>query len=478
MNDALDALAAQARRELAMMAYPARPWVRPLQHPSGAPVYDVAIVGAGQSGMAAALALRREGVTNVIVLDRSPAGREGPWESYARMQELRTPKVSVGLETGIPSLSAQAWFETRYGADAWSSIQRVPRHDWADYLRWYRSVVDLPIRNDVDVEGIEPGDRLLTLVARTASGTERIHARRLILATGYDGSGRWAIPAFIERAVAPERLAHANTVIDLSRVAGKRVGILGHGASAFDFAAAALDAGAKSVDLCYRREHVPTVNPHRWLEYPGLLAHYPELPDAARWEIAHHFDTVDQPPTQRAFDEAHARAGFRRHAASPWLDLGMTGDAVRVRTPHAVFTFDFIVAATGSMPDLAARPELGCLADRVLLWSAAYTPPPHLAHDVLGRYPYLREDYGLIPRDLVDADAIGRIHAYSFAAYVSQGPHSTSVSGHKHSLPRLVRGVTRALLAEQTDTLLADLRAYAEPELVLPDAPERRRATG
>ena len=478
MSDELDALAAQARRELAMMAYPARPWVRPRTHPTGAPVFDVAIVGAGQSGMAAALALRRDGVTNVVVLDRSPEGFEGPWETYARMQELRTPKVSVGLETGIPSLSAQAWFETRYGADAWARIQRVPRHDWADYLRWYRRVVDLPIRNGVDVEGIEPGEGMLTLVARGASVAERIHARRVILATGYDGSGRWAIPDFIERAVPPDRLAHANTTIDLARVAGRRVGILGHGASAFDFASAALDAGAKSVDLCYRRVHVPTVNPHRWLEYPGLLAHYPELPDAMRWEIAHHFDTVDQPPTQRAFDEAHARPGFRRHAASPWLDVALAGGAVRVRTPHATFTFDFVVASTGSMPDLAARPELGGLADKVLLWEEAYTPPTALAHEVLGRYPYLREDYGLIPRDAADADAIGRIQAYSFAAYVSQGPHSTSVSGHKHSLPRLVRGVTRALLAEQTHDLLDDLRAYAEPELVLPDAPERRCATG
>lgn len=478
MRAALDALAAQARRELAMMAYPARPWVRPLTHPSGAHVHDVAIVGAGQSGMAAALALRRDGVTDVVLLDRSPAGLEGPWETYARMQELRTPKVSVGLETGIPSLSAQAWFEAKYGADAWGAIQRVPRHDWMAYLRWYRAVVDLPIRNGVAVEGIEPEHRMLALVVRGDSGAEKIYARRVILATGYDGSGRWAIPEFISHAVPADRLAHANTDIDLRRLAGRRVGILGHGASAFDLAAAALDAGAKSVDLCYRRVHVPTVNPHRWLEYPGLLAHYPELPDALRWEIAHHFDTVDQPPTQRAFDEAHARPGFRRHAASPWLEVRMEDDAIRVRTPHAAFTFDFVIASTGSLPDLAARPEFGPLAAKVLLWSERYTPPPELAHDVLGRYPYLREDYGLVARDPADADAIERIQAYSFAAYVSQGPHSTSVSGHKHSLPRLVRGVTRALLAEQTDTLVADLQAYAEPELVIPAAAEGRRATG
>jgi cation diffusion facilitator CzcD-associated flavoprotein CzcO len=478
MSDALDALAARARRELAMMAYPARPWVHPLRHPSGTHVHDVAIVGAGQSGMAAALALRREGVTNLVLLDRSPAGLEGPWETYARMRELRTPKISVGLETGIPSLSAQAWYEAKHGVAAWAAIQRVPRHEWMAYLRWYRSVVDLPIRNETAVTGITPDQDVLALDVRSTAGNETILARRVVLATGFDGNGRWAIPEFIERAVPPDRLVHSNTVFDLGRMAGKRVGILGHGASAFDLAAAALDAGAKSVDLCYRREHVPTINPHRWLEYPGLLAHYPELADSLRWEIAHHFDTVDQPPTQRAFDEAHARRGFRRHPASPWEAVRTEGDVVRVRTPQGELAFDFIVASTGSMPALAARPELGPLASKVALWSERYSPPAALAHDVLGRYPYLGEDYRLLARDPADARAIERIHAYSFAAYVSQGPHSTSISGHKYSLPRLVRGITRSLLAEQTNTLLAQLRAYAEPELVIDAGAGTRQATG
>jgi cation diffusion facilitator CzcD-associated flavoprotein CzcO len=441
-------------------------------------VHDVAIVGAGQSGMAAALALRREGVTNVVVLDRSPAGREGPWETYARMRELRTPKISVGLETGIPSLSAQAWYEAKHGVAAWAAIQRVPRHEWMAYLRWYRSVVELPIRNDAAVEGIGADGDVLTLDVHGASGRETLLARRVVLATGFDGNGRWAIPEFIERAVPPDRLVHSNTVFDLARVAGKRVGILGHGASAFDLAAAALDAGAKSVDLCYRREHVPTINPHRWLEYPGLLAHYPELPDALRWEIAHHFDTVDQPPTQRAFDEAHARRGFRRHPASPWEAVWTEGDVVHVRTPHTELALDFVVASTGSMPALDARPEIGPLAAGVALWHEHYTPPAALTHDVLGRYPYLGEDYRLRARDPADAGIIERIHAYSFAAYVSQGPHSTSISGHKYSLPRLVRGITRSLLAEQTDTLLAGLRAYAEPELVIAAGPSVRQAAG
>jgi hypothetical protein len=40
----------------------------------------------------------------VLLLDRNPAGHEGPWETFARMAVLRTPKTLVGSELGVPSL--------------------------------------------------------------------------------------------------------------------------------------------------------------------------------------------------------------------------------------------------------------------------------------------------------------------------------------------------------------------------------------
>src|ERR1700730_9119996 len=81
-------LAAQARRDLAALAHPAAPWVRPIFHPSGQHVFDVVIVGAGQSGLIIGLALKREGVDNLLLLDRNSAGYEGPWETFARMAVL------------------------------------------------------------------------------------------------------------------------------------------------------------------------------------------------------------------------------------------------------------------------------------------------------------------------------------------------------------------------------------------------------
>ena len=65
---ALDALRRQVREQLALLSYPGRDWVRPVVHPGGLPVHDVVIVGAGQAGLGTALALRRDGVANVLVI--------------------------------------------------------------------------------------------------------------------------------------------------------------------------------------------------------------------------------------------------------------------------------------------------------------------------------------------------------------------------------------------------------------------------
>src|SRR5277367_2840049 len=94
----LPALSARVRHELDMLAYPAVPWVKPRGLGGDKKVYDVLIVGGGQSGLTIATGLMREGITNVLCVDRNPEGFEGPWETFARMGTLRTPKILVGTE--------------------------------------------------------------------------------------------------------------------------------------------------------------------------------------------------------------------------------------------------------------------------------------------------------------------------------------------------------------------------------------------
>jgi cation diffusion facilitator CzcD-associated flavoprotein CzcO len=453
-------LAEQARRDLAALAHPAAAWVRPLAG-AGEDVRDVVIVGAGQAGLTLGLALKREGVGSVLLLDRSPAGYEGPWETFARMATLRTPKTLVGAELGIPSLSVKSWFEAVYGVAVWERITWIPRRDWMRYLRWYRTIAELDIRNEVEVLGIEPDGRLLSI--KTGDGA--VLARRVVICTGHDGGGRWTVPDFVAGALPPRVYAHSNEPIDFAAMAELRIGILGHGGSAFDAGLAALAAGAGSVDLCFRRPLLPVVNPHRWLEWSAFLQHYRDLDDRTRWNVARHFDLEDQPPPRHTFDRARAEPRLRVHGDCAWRSAAWTGGAIEVTTDRGRFTFDRIICATGVRWGLEQRPELAGIAGDIALWADRYTPEPGEEHPELGRLPYLGRHFEFLEKRPGAAPWLAHIFAFNFSGMASMGPVASSITGHRYGIPRVVHGITSSLFLEQEAALLPSLRGFAEPEI-------------
>ena len=462
---ALMQLAARARRDLEALAHPSADWVRPLADDGTRRVYDVVIVGAGQAGLIVGLALKREGVRNVLLLDRNPAGYEGPWDTFARMEVLRTPKTLVGAELGIPSLSVCSWFEARYGAGAWQRITWIPRRDWMDYLRWYRGIAQLEIRNEIEVLGIARTRNVLEVKTRTHSENAQVLARRVVIATGHDGGGAWAVPDIVANSLPPHVYTHSNVPIDFTSLVGQRLGILGHGGSAFDAGLAALEAGAASVDLCFRRARLPVVNPHRWLEWSAFLAHYRELDDHIRWNIGRHFDLEDQPPPRHTFDRARAEPRLRIHGHCPWHEVSWDGAEIEAKTDTRNFTFDFVICATGVRYGLEQRPELTGVADKVALWADRFTPRREEDHADLGKLPYLGTHFEFLEKEPGTAAWLSHIYAFNFSAFVSMGPVATSITGHRFGVPRLVRGITRSLFLEQADAALPSLRSFAEPEI-------------
>jgi cation diffusion facilitator CzcD-associated flavoprotein CzcO len=469
MNDALAALAATARADAAAQSHPARPWVkRPAQAPGD--LHDVVVVGGGQSALGVAFGLKREGISGVVCLDAAAAGAEGPWLGYARMATLRTPKELVGLEYGQPSLGFRAWHEARYGAGAWDAMARIPRTDWAAYLDWYRRTTDADVRNGTRVRRIEPAAHGFDLRCDGPSGPALCRARRVVLATGFEGSGAWEVPDHVRRALAPERYAHSNGPIDPARVAGKRVAILGHGASAFDNAVWALDNGAASVDICFRRAKLPEINPHRWAEFAGFLDHFHELPDALRWKLSREFRIMDQPPTKTGVDAATARPNCRIRPGADWIAVREADGAVRIDTPKGALEADFLICATGLVTDLSRREELAAIADGIARWADRYTPPPGEEHDGLAAAPYLGPHLEFTERVPGTAPFLSRLFCFSYAAGVSHGGQCASISGHRYALPRLVRGIVRGFFLDQAETLLPDLAAYDEREVLLPAA--------
>ena len=351
----LPALEAAVTRDLTLLDYPRREWVPPRSF-GGGPILDVLIVGAGQSGVSTAFALMREKVRNILVVDQKPAGMEGPWRDFARMVTLRTPKHVTGPDLGIPNLTFQAWYEAQYGAEGWTALKLIPKELWADYLAWYRRILGLPVRNGVKIGTLEWSAQAQAwkCPATSPGGSEIFLARKVVLATGIDGAGRWESPPILD-SVPRKFWSHTRDDIDFYALAGKEIGVLGAGASAFDNASVALEVGAE-VALFFRREKLVDINPYRWAEFTGFLKHHSDLDDAQKWTFISQFVQMGQLPPADTLARARAHPGFSLHPGSPWTAVESAGDRVRVTTPRGSFEFDFLIVGTGFVTDLALRP--------------------------------------------------------------------------------------------------------------------------
>ena len=301
---------------------------RPKEHDS-APVVDVVIVGGGMCGLLAWHALQSGGIRNVRILDAAPDGFEGPWLTYARMETLRSPKHLTGPAYGHGALTFQAWYRAQFGMAAWEALDKIPRPMWMDYLRWYRHTLGVPVENGVRLEQVSGEGDLLRLDI-TDPEKKTIFARKLIMATGRDGTGHPNIPDFMDGV--PKRLwAHSAEDIAFPELAGRRVAVIGVGASAVDNAAEALEAGAAEVRHIARRREMPRINKMMGIGSYGFTAGYAELSDALALAVHELFlrdpdtitarlDVAGQPSSERLLsfrqtDRKRPRGGqWRRFA--------------------------------------------------------------------------------------------------------------------------------------------------------------------
>jgi cation diffusion facilitator CzcD-associated flavoprotein CzcO len=450
-------------QEIEYLKYPQRPWV-PEHHHLGQRVLDVLIVGGGQTGMSLAFALQLERIDNVEVVEAKAAGHEGPWIDFARMLTLRSPKYVTGPDAGVPSLTPRAWFEARFGAAAWRGISKIGRETWQEYLTWYRRVTGLVVQNGMRVSAIAPEGDYLAVRLEGEAGGETRYTRRVVLATGLD-FGSAQIPDVISANLPRERYAHTTEPIDFTQLRGKRVGVLGAGASAFDNAGTALDYGATSVDLCARREDLPRTNVYRWMENVGFLGQFAELDDAMRWRMARRILQLNQPPPQETMWRCRRFPNFGFHSGSPWLSVELRGDGVAVATPKRAFSFDFVIVGTGFSVGLANRPEISGFADKIARWKDSYQPPLEEAHEALGNFPYLGVDCQFVERVPGSAPWLGKIVDLSFAMLASAGLGGGNIGGIKYGVRRVVAGISKSLFVEDAQFHCNSLIGYEEQEL-------------
>lgn len=453
----LAALEERLRDDFVTLGWPAKAWIPPSTR-RDLPVHDVIVIGAGQAGLALHVALGQVGIKPVL-LDKSPLDFEGPWATTARMETLRSPKELTGPAMGIPSLSFRAWFIAQFGIAAWTELDKIPRLQWMDYLRWYRRVTGADVRNGHEVVAVRPQTDGVVEVDVKANGVIATwQARRLVLATGRDGLGGATIPSFMQ-AVDKKFWAHSSDEMDYATLAGKHVGVVG--ASAMDSAATALENGAASVDMLIRRKQLPQINKSKGSGVPGLTHGQYLLPDEWKWRIRHYINAQQVPPPHGStlrvsrHDNAFFNLGCAVQSAT------VVGDKLHVQTTAGRFMLDFLIISTGFAIDWSLRPEFADIAPHVKLWSSRFTPAAGNEDAELSASP----DLGPLFEFQGDLPGIDHIHCFCYPAALSHGTVSGDIPAISDGARKLAQGLASLFYLGDIEQHFAKLQAYAEPEL-------------
>ena len=343
---------------------------------------------------------------------------------------------------------------------------KIQKEAWHDYLYWVRARLRLPVQNNVALERIEAAGDLLAAQVIDQGTTRTIFTRKIVLAMGIEASGRWWMPEHI--AALPEKYrAHSSDAIDFSKLKGKRVAVLGAGASAFDDAATALEAGAAQVALFCRRTHLQRVQPYRAISYPGFLRYFGDLDDALRWCFMDHVLTVREalpPETWRRVTKHH---NFSLHTGSPWERAAIADDSVRITTPLGEHQFDFLICGTGFELNINDRRELSGFTDHIATWGDRFCPPANAQNPRLANFPFLGSGQELLEKTPACAPHLRHIRVYDFGATMSFGPSGASINAMKYAAPRIAGAICRDLFRADIEHHWQTLAAYDTPEFPL-----------
>jgi cation diffusion facilitator CzcD-associated flavoprotein CzcO len=454
----------RVRDDLACLCYPPTNWVVPT--PGTEKIYDVVVIGGGMCGLVASFALRAGGISNIRVLDRSPEGFEGPWLTYARMETLRSPKQLVGPAFGVASLTFRSWYVAQFGNTAWASLDKIARPMWMEYLRWYRKILQIPVENEIEVKSILPEHSLMRLELAGVKAQEKsILARKVVMATGRDGMGHPTIPEFMT-GLDRQFWAHSSDPINFSALRGKRVAVIGVGASAVDNAAEALEAGAKEVRHLIRRKQMPQINKLMGIGSFGFTAAFSRLDDARRWQLMN-YSLRTQTPAPRGSTlrvSRHKNAYFHFDSAVEAVSSHGSGIAISIAGGRQLET-DFLILGTGFSVEPLARKELCGYADKILLWRDHYTPPKEEENRELGNFPYLAADFSFREREAGTAPWLRNIYSFNAGAAASLGKLSGDIPGISEGAAILAREIANTLYQENFDQHWQRLQDYDTPEL-------------
>lgn len=383
---------------------------------------EVAIVGAGPYGLAAAAHLRRDGVSAHVLGDPMSFWRGMPEGMLLRSNRTATNIAEPGGPLGLDA------YERCGGGPVGAP---VPLERFVDYGEW----VAAQVAPDVDRRRVVELDRGREGFDLALSDGDRLRARRVVLACG--------IADFVHRpglcaGLPGELVTHTSEHRRLAAFAGRRVLVVGGGQSALESAALLHEQGAH-VEVAVRAEHVTWLHGGRYHRLLGRAAPLVYAPTDVGPMVLSRLVAVPDlfGRLPRAVQEPLAHRAIRP-AAATWLgprlrDVAVTvGAALRAVTPTRddrlqveltggdIRVVDHLMLGTGYRVDLRRYPFL---VPRLL---------ERIATDQ--GYPVLR---GGMESSVPGLHVIGAPAARSF------GPTMRFVSGSWFAACRLALGVRR-----------------------------------
>ncbi|MDC0611663.1 NAD(P)/FAD-dependent oxidoreductase [Vibrio sp.] len=464
-QEGITTLNQRVAKDLTLLELPSKSWVEPTYYQEQR-VWDVLFVGAGMCGLAAAAKLKFAGVDNIVLYDRATQGLEGPWETFARMETLRSPKTLAGPCLGIPSLTFRAWYEAQWGEEGFDELTLAPKGVWMDYLRWYRDVLSLPVVNETRIVEVQDvGNDLVAVKIEDQSGQRTEYCRHLVLATGRSGIGGGASPEFLSN-VDRKYWAHSADPIDFSALKDKRVVVIGAGASAMDNAATALEAGAKQVDMLIRRKEMPRINKMTGISSQGVVNGMRYLSDEWKYKYIAYVNEQQVPPPRLSTLRVTQHDNARLFLGCPVESVVENESNISVHTPLATFEADFLISATGFRNDFQGRPEFSSFADHIRTWKdGVYQASMGKPYSSMLNAPYLGESFEFLEKEPGCCPVLAKIHCFNDAAMLSHGKLSGDIPAISNGADRLMRGIVAQLFTSNAETYFERLQAFNNPEL-------------
>lgn len=393
-------------------------------------ILEVAIVGSGMAGMATAFGLKRMGIHSILLFDQSQEGEEGPWCHFARMKTLRSDKEATGPCLMLPSLSFQAWYEASYGQEGWDKLEKATPQEWMDYLCWFKKTLNLPVTNACKVLKIIPLEEDLF---HLDCGECSYLARKVVLATGREGFGGFEIPPFMEH-IPKKYFSHTAECIDFNALKGKKLAVIGAGASAFDAAGAALEAGALQVELLFRKKKLSSKNLMERFAHIGFEQGYHLLCDEWRWKLMTLALENGIPPPKSTLLRVQSYSNFAIRSNSSLQKAEIQDHQVKIGDN----LYDFVILGTGFSVDGSRCPELKEIFPQILLWKDQFSPA---SQEKWGNFPYLGSHFQFLEKHPGQSPYLKNIYCFNYAALLSQGLTSSSIDAISTGADRLSKGI-------------------------------------